>query len=67
MRTRVTVDYQQIANDNIANQIYGFTIDYGKFILIVNYNITKAKRALCLANSASTICPWLYAADVLNN
>ena len=30
----VTVDYQQIANDNIANQIYGFTIDYGKFILI---------------------------------
>ena len=29
----VTVDYQQIANDNIANQIRGFTIDYGKFIL----------------------------------
>ena len=31
----VTVDYQQIANDNIANQIHGFTIDYGKFILII--------------------------------
>ena len=30
----VTVDYQQLANGNIANQIYGFTIDYGKFILI---------------------------------
>ena len=30
----VTVDYQQIANDNIANQIHGLTIDYGKFILI---------------------------------
>ena len=30
----VTVDYQQIANDNTANQIHGFTIDYGKFILI---------------------------------
>ena len=29
----VTVDYQQIANGNIANQIHGFTIDYGKFIL----------------------------------
>ena len=29
----VTVDYQQIENDNIANQIHGFTIDYGKFIL----------------------------------
>ena len=32
----VTVDYQQIANDNIANQIHGFTIDYGKFILMSN-------------------------------
>ena len=30
----VTVDYQQIANGNIANQIHGLTIDYGKFILI---------------------------------
>ena len=30
----VTVDYQQIANGNIANQIHGFTIDYGKFILM---------------------------------
>ena len=30
----VTVDYQQLANDNIANQIHGFIIDYGKFILI---------------------------------
>ena len=29
----VTVFYQQIENGNIANQIYGFTIDYGKFIL----------------------------------
>ena len=34
----VTVDYQQIANDNIANQIHRFAIDYGKFILIrVNF------------------------------
>ena len=32
----VTVDYNQIANGNIANQIHGFTIDYGKFILISN-------------------------------
>ena len=30
----VTVDCRQIANGNIANQIYGFAIDYGKFILI---------------------------------
>ena len=29
----VTVFYQQIENGNIANQIHGFTIDYGKFIL----------------------------------
>ena len=28
-------DDQQIENGNIANQIHGFTIDYGKFILIV--------------------------------
>ena len=34
---------------------------------IYYYNITKAKRALWLANSASTICPWVYADDVLNN
>ena len=33
----VTVDYQQIENGNIANQIHGFTIDYhGKFTLINN-------------------------------
>ena len=31
-----TVFYQQIENDNIANQIHGFTIDYGKFILMLN-------------------------------
>ena len=31
----VTVDYQRIANGNVANQIHGFTIDYGKFILII--------------------------------
>ena len=30
----VTVDYQQIANGNIANQIHRFTIDYSKFIII---------------------------------
>ena len=29
----ITVDYQQIVYGNIANQIHGFTIDYGKFIL----------------------------------
>ena len=30
------VFYQQIENGYIANQIHGFTIDYGKFILIPN-------------------------------
>ena len=29
----VTVDYQQIVNSNIANEIHGFTINYGKCIL----------------------------------
>ena len=33
---RVTVDYQQIAKGETANQIHRFTIDYGKFILIIN-------------------------------
>ena len=30
----VTVFYQQIENGSIANQIQGFTIDYGRFILM---------------------------------
>ena len=34
----VTVFYQQIENGNIANQIHGFTIDYGKFILKLDRN-----------------------------
>ena len=34
-------------------------------MLNIIYNITKAKRVLWLANSASTIYPWVYAADVL--
>ena len=29
-----------------------------KYKSLVYYNITKAKRALWLVNSASTICPW---------
>ena len=33
---RATVVYRQIGNGNIANQIQGFTIDYGKFILITH-------------------------------
>ena len=34
----VTVFYQQIENGNVANQIQGFKIDYGKFILIRHIN-----------------------------
>ena len=37
--TRATVFYQQIENGNIANQIHGFTIDYGKFILKNNIHV----------------------------
>ena len=36
MHWSVTVDFQQIENGNMANQIHGFTIDYGKFILIAD-------------------------------
>ena len=59
----VTVDYQQIANDNIANQIHGFTIDYGKFILKLDRNqelaqavdIMMAEENTCKENTFSTI------------
>ena len=34
----VAVFYQQIENSDIANQIHGFTIDYGKFILKLDRN-----------------------------
>ena len=45
----VTVDYQQIANGNIANQIHGFTIDYGKFILnILIIQLSYTLRVLIL-------------------
>ena len=49
----ITVAYQQIANGNIANQIHGFTIDYGKFILkhsIIhnpNSSLTPELNELC--------------------
>ena len=43
----VTVDYQQIANGNITNQIHGFTIDDGKFIHMVN-NPRDGSRGQCL-------------------
>ena len=36
VRWCVTDDYQQIVISNLANQIYGFTIDYGKFILNIH-------------------------------
>ena len=35
----VTVFYQQIENGKLANQIQGFTIDYGKFMLQVVYEM----------------------------
>ena len=35
----LTVFYHQIENSNIANQIHGFTIDYGKFVLKLNRNM----------------------------
>ena len=46
----VTVFYQQIENSNIVNQIHGFTIDYGKFIL----------RKIRKINWASSIEPTFF-------
>ena len=43
----VTVDYQQIVDSNIANQIHGFTIDYGKFILkFIRVHVVPVFRSL---------------------
>ena len=58
----VAVDYQQIANGKIANQIHGFTIDYGKFILIsnikqfycVNIQVASSKHKESWENSRHT-------------
>ena len=47
----ITVDYQQIAYGNIANQIHGFTIDYGKFILIKDIPYVVDLSRLSLGNS----------------
>ena len=53
MHRCVTVCYQQIENGNIANQIHGFKIDYGKFILIrvimypCGLSIVGVKLKLC--------------------
>ena len=76
----VTVDYQQKANGNIANQIHGFTIDYDKFILISNSNWTEwstiqgimarviSKSDECEARGrfeiTSTITPWIVRHEV---
>ena len=67
----VTVDYWQIANDNIANQIHGFTVDYGKFILkgvilhvyqalnvqYVQYHSERSERSYFVAPAGSEEAP----------
>ena len=47
----VTVDYQQMVDSNIANQIHGFKIDYGKFILICvrQFNDVKSEHSYRIA------------------
>ena len=49
--------------DTLLNQLLTVTRPWDVCV----YNITKAKRAFWFVNSPSTICPWVYAADVLNN
>ena len=51
----VTVDYQQIGNGNIANQIHGFTINYGKFIL--NGHSQRKESGLACENSRPSSLP----------
>ena len=54
----VTVFYQQIENSNIANQIHGFTIDYGKFILNT-LNVRSRGKQLVLFSRESWCFPKL--------
>ena len=49
----ITVDYEQIVDSNIANQIHVFTIDYGKFILM---NIITRSQSSLLHCSWFEIC-----------
>ena len=48
----VTVFYQRIKNGNIANQIHGFTTDYGKYILINIITSETMKRRPCWCTKA---------------
>ena len=51
VRWCVTVDYQQIENGNLANQIHGFTIDYGKFILMADSVqwLSQSDYSICIS------------------
>ena len=56
----VTVFYQQIENSNIANQIHGFTIDYGKFILarvVLQHQIFSDSNWLELITQNNSVRP----------
>ena len=52
---------------NMTKSVYLHWLAFDIFSYKPLYNITKAKRALWLVNLASTICPWVYAADVCTN
>ena len=58
----VTVDYQQIANDNIANQIDGFTIDYGKFIQKMDKEQEMLHPQQTALMTLSTKGKWMHSA-----
>ena len=52
----VTVDYQQIGNGNKANQIHGFPIDYGKFILIC----CRCSKMFCYNSTSEVLQEYFY-------
>ena len=54
----VTIDYQQIEYDNIANQIHEFAIDYGKFIL--KMFIIIIITIIIIMTLDSTLCQFCY-------
>ena len=54
----VTVFYEQIENGNIANQIHGFTIDYGKFILMTDSTRARSFNVISFDQGPQRKIKW---------
>ena len=68
---RITLLFIARTCDSKVSPLAGYSLcgkqDNNHKGFIFCYSITKTKCMLWLVNSASTICPWVYATDVLDN